>query len=331
MKYSVALIFGGEGCEHSVSRISAKNLSTLIDRSKYSLIRVFISEKGEWFIEYSGSLSPAFPTMMSGVGGLISEGRFIPIDVAIPALHGDLGEDGVIVGALRTAHIPFIGCDTASSAVCADKILTKSVADALNIPTAKWIFSSEEDPSIAKARAERDIGYPMFIKPALLGSSIGISKVRIAEDFCEAYRRASEKCGRLIIEECISVKAELECAYLGANGCDRYAVGAVLSNGRFYDFDEKYGSDSRTDTTVFGIDEEAELTVKGYAARLRELIGIKGLARLDFFLTDDGKILFNEINTFPGMTPTSLYPLLTEKMGYKKGEFINLLISEALL
>lgn len=329
MKRNVALIYGGEGFEHDISVSSAKNLLAFIDKSKYSVISVFISKSGEWFIENDAEKIMAFPACFSGKGGLFANGRLIPIDVAIPALHGDLGEDGVITGALRAAHIKFIGCGVLAGAVCADKIVTKMLADALKIPTAKWIFSETESAKTVKSRSEAQLSYPLFIKPAALGSSIGISKVEKSEDFVAAYKKARESCKRILIEEAAEVECELECAYLSLNGEDRFAVGKILCDGKFYDFNEKYNSFTATQTRL--TTSSVADSVIEMARRLKDAASVTGLARFDFFLCKNGEILFNEINTFPGMTSTSLYPSLTLDMGLKEGEFINRLLSEALL
>ena len=178
MKFTVALIYGGEGFEHDVSLVGAKNLSEMIDRSKYELVRVLITRGGEWFIEEEERMTPTFPVLLFGKSGLFANGTIINIDVAIPLLHGDLGEDGVIAGALRAAHIKYVGCEVLAGALCADKVAAKLIAEALGIPTAKWTFSDEREASAAAYAAETLFPYPMFIKPCSLGSSIGISRVR---------------------------------------------------------------------------------------------------------------------------------------------------------
>ena len=329
MKFTVALIYGGEGYEHDVSLVGAKNLSGMIDRERYDVVSVFISRSGEWFIEDNGSRIPTFPTFMEGRSGLLKNGDILEVDISIPLLHGDLGEDGVIVGALKAAHIKFVGCDVLAGAVCSDKIVTKLVCDALGMPTAKWTFSDKDDPSEALEKAERYFGYPMFIKPASLGSSIGISRVENEAEFREAYKSARLFSKRVLIEEEIKIKCELECAYLSSYGKNYFKVGRILSNGDFYDFDKKYISHTETDTKR--VNEDGEIEGSEMAKKLAEAVGIRQIARIDFFLVKDGRILFNEINTFPGMTKTSLYPLLTEKMGLERGEFINRLISETLI
>lgn len=329
MKRTVALIYGGEGFEHEISLVGAKNISAMISREQYDVIHVLISKTGEWFIEGKNHKTPTFPAFIMGKSGLFTEGKVIPIDVAVPLLHGDLGEDGVILGALRTAHIKTVGCGVLAGAVCADKITAKLVCEALGIPTARWTFSVDKDACAAAESAESTLRYPMFIKPAALGSSIGISKVFSREQFCKAYIDAHLLCERVLIEESVNVKHELECAYLGLSGKESYKIGEILAGGNFYDFEKKYRSETKTET-VF-TDKTIEKAVTDIADKLRVATGVKQIARFDFFISEDGAVLFNEINTFPGMTKRSLYPSLTVEMGYSEGEFINRLISEALL
>ena len=327
MKPTVALIYGGEGYEREISILCAKNLSTMIDREKYELVPVLIDENGEWSID--GIEGSVFPVFTDGIGGLISKNGLIKIDIAIPLLHGDKGEDGAIVGALKSAHVRFIGCDVLPSAIASDKISAKLIATALKIPTADWIFSIDQDCDGAILRAEQALSYPMFVKPSELGSSIGISKAYCRDELRLAYGTALKYSKRILIEKAVSVKSELECAYLTLNGKHVYKVGEVLSDGSFYDFDRKYNLYTKTSAELMRPDIEKAVT--DAADKLREAIGAYGIARFDFFLTEDEKIVFNEINTFPGMTKTSLYPLLTRRMGLLDGEFINRLIAEALI
>lgn len=329
MKKTIALIYGGEGREHKISVLSAKNLISMINRDTYSVISVYIAETGEWFIENENGRVPTFPVLLGGEGGLLQNGKITKIDLALPILHGELGEDGVIAGALRAAHIKALGCPTLAGAVTSDKITAKFISEALGIPTARWVFADGEPSSDALRRAEEKLSYPMFIKPSSLGSSIGISRVKNREEFKEAYKLASALDGRILIEEEIRIERELECAYLSSGGRHHFEVGEICLDGEFYDFGKKYESDTKT-SAFFG-DASVRERVISYSEALRGAIGIRGLSRLDFFLAEDGEVYFNEINCLPGMTKTSLYPLLTEKMGFGKGEFINILISEALV
>ena len=332
MKKTVALIYGGEGCEREISIASAENLSKLIDREKFEVVSVMISESGEWFIESGGTRESTFPIFLDGVSGLYKNGGVLKTDAAVPCLHGDFGEDGNIAGALRTAHIPFVGKSILAGAVCADKIVTKSVADSLGIPTAKWIFSNGREPTeTVRRRAEERLGYPMFIKPASTGSSIGITRVSSREQFADAYRDALSYTDRVLIEEALDVVSEIECAYLELCKISHFALGTVNTDGEFYDYKEKYAEESKIFACPVCIaDEDTKDAVISMSKKLRSALSVRDIGRFDFFLTRGGEVIFNEINTFPGMTDSSLYPSLTLNMGLTRGEFINLLLSETI-
>ena len=324
-KKTVALISGGEGREHEISLLSAKNLYALIDRSRYEVLDVFIDKDGAWYIREDGRLTPTFPTRLGEARGFISGSQIRGVAAAVPCLHGDLGEDGYVQGVLRLAGIPYVGQDVYASALTQDKIYTKLVAKSLGIPTADFIFLDGESTENA-AKAVKALGYPLIIKPSRLGSSYGIRIVRREDEFAEAYKYALSVSKRLLIEKLISFDYELECAYfLGSFA----PWGRILKGGSFYDFKAKYGGEAKTESRR-GADPEAEKRAVEYSSALTYAIGIHALSRIDFFVTCEGEIYFNEINAFPGMTDTSLYPRLTEELGFKTGEFINLLIEDAL-
>ena len=325
-KKTVALISGGEGREHDISLLSAKNLRELIDRSQYEILDVFIDKDGAWYIREGERLTPTFPARLGEARGFIYGSRVMGVAAAIPCLHGDLGEDGTVQGALTLAGIPYVGQDVYASALTQDKIYTKFCARALGIPTADFVFFDGEDGSEARRVTEEALGFPVIIKPARLGSSHGIQIARTREDFAKAYGKASAASKRLLVERLISYDHELECAYLLGQFVPS---GRVLSGGSFYGFDEKYGGKTKTEISS-GLNPKTEKRITEYSEALVRAIGIRSLSRLDYFVTREGAIYFNEINAFPGMTDTSLYPRLTEELSLGKGEFINLLIKDAL-
>ena len=333
MKKRIALIYGGEGRERKISVESAKSILRFIDRDTYEPIPVYVSEGGEWFFSYDGEIgrNPTFPIMKNGVSGLFTENGILKIDAAIPALHGDFGEDGKIQGALDAAHINYIGCGACAGALTSDKILTKAIADSLEIPTARWTWGYGEDgATYALSEAIRKFGFPMFIKPSGLGSSIGACRVNTEEEFYRAYSEAASYDKRVVIEELVKIKEEAECAYLNFGSPRFAATGRVKNDGSFYSYEAKY-CDSSTAKTLHGVrDPQKEAEILNAAERLVGIIGIRHLARIDFFIDTNDRLLFNEINTFPGMTEHSLYPLLCEDMGLQPGEFINLLLSSAI-
>lgn len=334
MKKRIALIYGGEGCEREISTLGAKNLFSMIDKERYVLTPVFISSDGSWFIRENFSEKdsrPTFPVYMDKRSGLLLDGDILDVSAAIPALHGDFGEDGRIQGALDTAHIPYIGCGVSAGALAADKIYTKIIAEHLGIPTARWIvFQSGDDPYTTAAKAEEIFGYPSFIKPPTLGSSIGAHKASTRTEFLKALEDARALGdGRVLIEEYIDSECEIECALLNFGTKQIFSGGKILTDGKFYDYDGKYGETSNIKTEHGNFrDTELSRLSKIYAEKISRFLSLRHVSRIDFLLSRCGRLYFNEINTFPGMTNASLYPSMTEDMGYRRGEFINLLLSE---
>ncbi len=334
MKKSVALIFGGEGCEREISVRSARNIYEMIDREKYSVLPIYISESGDWYAQRempSGEMSydiPTFPVRIGGKSGFLVKGHVGTVSVALPILHGEYGEDGVIQGALEAAHIRYIGCDVISGAVASDKAYTKSVAESLGIPTAKWVSSDGLSREEIKKLAEEKFGYPMFIKPARRGSSIGASRVDAEEDFYPAYDAAAHH-GRVIVEEYIAVSHEVECGFFSLSGKTHVHPGGTIdTHGAFYDFDTKYTATDGVKTSHGAALTPERAKIADMARRLAAALDMRHVGRIDFLVGEGREIYFNEINTIPGMTKTSLFPLITEDMGFEKGEFINRLIEE---
>ena len=339
----VALIFGGRGFERQVSVEGAKFLFPKIDGSLYEKILVFITPRGDWRTPISKNCSPEelalgkcdtvalAPACIGGVGGLMSLGAFLPISAAIPLLHGDFGEDGSIQGALESARIPYVGCGVRASAVCIDKAFTKIVAEHLGIKTVPWILAINESKESAKARAEESIGYPMFIKPSGLGSSIGASSVEDESEFEECYEKAARCEHRILIERRIDVKKELECAYFSQGSKEIFTKpGEITLGGGFYDYETKYFSGGTARTSVGGsLDAETEEKLISYARAIAELVGLRALSRIDFFLDSEGELYFNEINTFPGFTKSSLYPAMLGEIGISAENLVTALIEDA--
>ena len=328
MKKRVALIYGGEGAERDISKSSAENLYSKIDKNKYDVLSIEILENGNWkAVTEDGKYIDTYPVMLCGTSGFLLNGKIRQTDCAIPCLHGDFGEDGVVQGALTLAHIKYVGQDVYASAMTSDKAYSKLAAAHLKIPTADWIITDCEDFGKAKEKAEARLNYPMFIKPSRLGSSYGIAPVLSETDFEKAYRHARSFDKRILIEELVDFDYEVECALFDGGERKISAGGRVLSGGRFYDFDSKYNRALSPHTEAeSGAFPEIEKRISSYTEALADFIGIRHISRFDFFVTHDKKIYFNEINAFPGMTATSLYPRLTEDMGFRPGEFINLII-----
>ena len=341
MKKRVALISGGVGYEREISERSAENLFSFIDQNRYEIFLVHIHADGRWYIsrgeckkyikssECEEEYDECFPAMLGGVSGFFTKFGTIHVDCAIPCLHGDFGEDGNIQGALSTARISYIGQSVYASALTSDKIYTKIIAKSLGIPTAKWVVSDGETCESAKRKAEANLSYPLFIKPARLGSSYGASPIFCEGEFENAFIAAKDYGSRLLIEQLVKFDHELECALFDDGQRMIFPGGRVLSDGVFYDYTSKYTETISHKTEVkTAAYTSTEKKIAEYSAALADIIGIRHLSRFDFFVTKDEKIFFNEINAFPGMTATSLYPRLVEGVGKKHGDFINLLIDK---
>ena len=347
-KKTVALIFGGTGCERDISVLSAKNLYPYFDKGKFRVLPVFIDESGAWLTDadYSspaldgfissakaGKAAYTHPVRLGIKRGFITECGIIECHSAFPMLHGDGGEDGAVQGALRTAGIATVGCDTLSSAVCLDKGFTKAVAESMNIPVVPWIYITEGDEESFICEAERAIGYPLFIKPSRLGSSVGAGIAKNRYELRRAFRAAREAGGeRILAERFIENAREIECGFYSARGKLLFTdPGEISSSFGFYDYSSKYTAETHaTVSDISKIDSSTSEKIKEYARALVLRLGCMGMSRIDFFLDGCGNIYFNEINTIPGMTEGSLYPRLLARCGISTERMLTELIEDTL-
>lgn len=326
-KLRVALIFGGAGAEHEISLRGGEYLLRHIDKERYIPIPIVIEKGGAWRSFPDGAALTV--RLTEGGARIARSGRGFKIDVAFPLLHGDFGEDGKIAGLLESLGVAYVGCDVLSGAVAADKLLCKAVAESLGIPTVRGLaITSPTSCEVARELAEREIGYPMFIKPSGLGSSVGAAKADSPEKFDAAYLGAARHGDRILIEEYLADRRELECSYF--DGCDDpYLPPSEVIPVGVYSYDEKYSDTSRARCIVRArVTEGVRATLRDYSERLVRALGIRQLSRIDFFLSD-GIIYFNEINTMPGFTETSLFPLSVEAAGISGKELITRLIDGA--
>ncbi len=340
---TVALIFGGEGREHDISVMGADFIAGELEKADLSVLKVLIRKNGEWCISQSriasckdmdggkAELMPTYPIRLGGECGFLTDTKITPVSAALPLLHGELGEDGVVQGALRCAGIPCIGCDTVCGALGIDKAFTKLVASDAGIPVARGIYSSEhEDKASFARRAEKEIGYPMFIKPTRLGSSIGAGIAHTPSELDTALDTALEAGGgRVIAEELLSPVRELECGVMCINGKFLFTnIGEISCKGGFYDYDNKYADGSTASVcTHASISEADRALIISYARIIAERLGVRGLSRIDFLKCGE-RIYFNEINTMPGMTAVSMFPLLAEQAGMPMHKLLAALVNE---
>ncbi len=349
-KLSLGILFGGKSSEYEVSLSSAYALLSNVDREKYDVLTIGITKDGKWYLFegdiekirdgswYCSDVSEVFfaPTYGKKVMGVLRDGGKIEklkLDVVFPVLHGRFGEDGRVQGLLSVAGIPAVGCGCTAAAVCMDKALTKTVVGAANIVRqAKAVVAlSGDDTKALRRRAEHEIGYPMFVKPASSGSSVGCSKVKDGSAFDKAVNSAFAEDEKILIEECITGR-EIEVAVLEEGGRLTVSVPAEIDVGssEFYDYETKYVSDESSFYIPARIDEEAQKNASATAAKIFTALGCRGLSRVDFFYTAEGELIFNEINTLPGFTPISMYPKLMGHAGIGYSELIDRLIASAL-
>lgn len=346
MKKNIVLLFGGQSTEHDISRRSVMTFIEHIDRDTYDVILLGITKKGRWLL-FEGETDRIIADTWAEVGvpahispdatekALIVERETglekYGIHAVIPVLHGLYGEDGSVQGLFRLAGIPYVGCGILASAVAMDKFYTKVVVKPLGIRQAKWIGVYEEcyDKGEVAEEVAGTFGYPVFVKPSNAGSSIGVSMASGPEDLDKALKLAFEHDRKVLIEENI-VGREVECAVYGNLDPMASDVGEIIAADDFYDFDAKYNSaDSKT---IVGapMPEGTRQEIREAAVAIFKAVDGRGLSRVDFFIEDGtGQVVFNEINTFPGFTSISMYPMLMKGQGVTMTELINGLIDLA--
>lgn len=346
-KQTIAVLFGGQSSEHEISCMSAVNVIEQIDRERYELLLIGITKEGRW-IKADGVEEIRDGSWRERKTGavllpdavqrcLIVHERTaftkVEIDLVFPILHGLYGEDGTVQGLCELAGIPYVGCGVAASAVAMDKGITKLLVRSLGIDQADFLLITEIDLAdmvAVTARVEEKFSYPVFVKPCNAGSSCGVTKARNRDELAEAFREAACYDRRILVEEAIAGH-EIECAVLGGGKMQVQAsgVGEILAAADFYDYEAKYfNAESRTmaDPPLPGGCAER---VREAAVKIFRAIDGYGLARVDFFVTDGGRVVFNEINTMPGFTAISMYPMLWEARGKSKKVLIQELIDLA--
>ena len=350
-KLSLAVIFGGRSSEHEVSLMSATSIIKNLSREKYDIHMVGITKEGKWLL-YTGDVDklvssewestdciPAFISPDPTVHGLVAlkDGGCdtIHLDCVFPVLHGKNGEDGTIQGLFKLSGIPFVGCDTLSSAVCMDKAVTHSLLSAANIEQAHylWFYSDRFDaaPDTIKNRIQARLDFPVFVKPANAGSSVGVSRVDRFEDLDAAIIKAAREDSKIVVEEGIKGQ-EVECAVLGNRDAEASIVGEIGASAEFYDYDDKYVNGTSKLYIPARIDEETAEKIRETAVRAYKWLGCSGLARVDFFVTeDDRRVVLNEVNTLPGFTSISMYPKLWETTELPYSQLLDRLIELAFM
>lgn len=347
-KQRILILFGGTSPEHEVSRNSAAAMVKHIDTDRFDVMKIGITKEGKWFLteasseemsdgrwETHSSNREAFVSPDRSVHGVVCEGEKIRIDCVFPMFHGECGEDGTIQGLFEIAGLPYVGAGVASSACSMDKTLTKILAARTGVRQAAYYMISRQD-FITNAigiigEIEETLGaYPMFVKPASTGSSVGITKVKDREELFEGIKTALSYGPKVLVEETIKGR-EFETAVLGNAEPRAARVGEVISAQEFYTYEAKYSTTLQKTQIVTDVAEEKLDEFRDWAVRIYKEMGCAGMARVDFFYEDGtGDVVFNELNTIPGFTPTSMYPQMWQATGLEYHELISKLIDLAM-
>ena len=347
-KIKVGIIFGGKSAEHEVSLQSAKNIIEAIDKDKYEPVLIGVDKKGKWLLMDNttfllNSEDPKFIKLNNEKGQSVafvpqSNGRITnldthqsdkSIDVVFPILHGPFGEDGTMQGLLKLANIPFVGASVLGSAVGMDKDVMKRLLRDAEIPIGKFLVCKEKDiPTYEEV--VKHIGLPFFVKPANMGSSVGVSKVSEKKDFDRAIQEAFMYDKKILIEENVKGR-EIECSVLGNDDPITSIPGEIIPNHEFYSYEAKYiDKHGATFEIPAKLSDEIIKKVQTLAIKTFKTLSCEGLGRVDFFLKEKGDVLVKEINTIPGFTSISMYPKLWEASGISYTELIDRLIQLAL-
>ncbi len=351
-KMCIVVLFGGMSSEHEVSRVSAGTFVDQLDRQRYELLTIGITKDGRWLYTEATSAQMAdgsWEELPGNMPCVVSPDRadhglilFTPAgqvekvraDVVIPVLHGLWGEDGTVQGLLELAGIPYVGCGVLASAICMDKAVANAMFDASGIPHTKWLSATrweiECDPEGVCDGVIAKLGWPIFVKPANAGSSVGITKAHDRTELKEAIRLALANDRKVVFEAFVDGH-EVECAVIGSDPAVSTRPGEILAGAEFYTYDDKYKNGVSQVVIPAKLPEEKLDEVKTYAAMAYTALGCEGLARCDFFVEKNtGRVLINEINTLPGFTPISMYPKLMEHEGIPVPALIDRLIALAL-
>ncbi|MBM4429530.1 MAG: D-alanine--D-alanine ligase [Chloroflexi bacterium] len=353
-KIRIGIIFGGRSGEHEVSLLSAQSVMAALDRDKYEVIPLGITREGHWLIggdpmaELKARLAGAGTTAVR-VGGqalqaeLSASRALLPgleeaglpyVDVLFPVLHGPYGEDGTVQGLFELAGIPYVGSGVLGSALAMDKAAMKSIFRAEGLPCVDHLllmrWEWEQDQQSVLRRVQHRIGYPCFVKPANLGSSVGVSKAHNRDELVQAIDLAARYDRRLLVEEAVDAR-EIECSVLGNDRPQASVLGEVVPKREFYDYEAKY-LDDRTELIIpVALPASKVAEIQMLAVRAFVALDCAGLARADFLMSrDSGQVYVNELNTIPGFTAMSMYPKLWEASGLSYPKLLDQVIELAL-
>jgi len=347
---NLAVIFGGMSTEHDVSIVSGTSVIKNLDKSKYSIIPIYLDKEGKWYkynIEISKIPEINVGDKIENITEIENIFTFLnKVDCIFPVLHGLYGEDGSLQGMFELIKKPYVGCKVLSSSISMDKVYTKIILDRANIKQAKYVYirkykeeyiyiGDEFDEKRYSLKdvvkvVEDKISFPMFIKPSNSGSSIGINRAKNIEELEEYIKYASKYDNKILIEEGIQGR-EVECAVLGNEEVEASCIGEIIPAGDFYSFDSKYKDSGSIIMIPAEISENKSEEIKDIAIKAFKAVDGKGLSRVDFFIENDSQdVYINEINTLPGFTKISMYPKLFEQEGMSYSKLLDNLVDLAM-
>lgn len=333
---NIAVVFGGKSTEHDISCISAAFILSLL--SEHTVCKIGITRDGQWYRTtaseediktgaWTSLPNEPVDVSLNKKAFVYSDTAFCP-DVIFPVLHGKNGEDGTVQGLFELMGIPYVGCRVLGSALCMDKIAAKAAFAAAGIRQVPYVTAERGETLSSIVERAQALQYPVFVKPANAGSSIGITKCTAPEQVPDALQQAFEVDRRVVIEQGLMQMKEVEVAVLGNDKVVTSVTGMIRPANDFYDFEAKYVSENSALIIPSGLEQEPQL--REIAEKAYRACDCKGLARVDFMIAPDGKIYLNEINTLPGFTQISMYPKLFEASGIPARKLVDTLLSLAL-
>lgn len=323
----LVILFGGRSAEHEVSCVTAAHVLSAVDPERYEVVPVGIAEDGQWVMAEG----------RPGDAALVAEGPGVdpsvltPESLAFPLVHGPLGEDGTIQGVLELAGIPYVGSGVLASALCMDKAMAKDVLSGAGMDQVRYLALRDievDDGTLDEAAAE--LGFPLFVKPANLGSSVAVTKAHDVEEMASAVKLALAYDEWVVLEEAVEAR-EIECGLLGYGRLRASVPGEVRPSHEFYDYEDKYQAGAAEILVPAPLPPEVVEEVQGLAVAAGHALRVDGMARVDFFYEEKGRgLLVNEVNTIPGFTPISMYPKMWEASGIGYSDLIEHLVDAAL-
>ena len=336
----LVVLFGGESAEHDVSCETARHVVAAVDPARFQVDAIGITRAGEWLRTDVGELVEGgrvaeLPASLETVGNAIApltavEASDTPV-VVLPLLHGPMGEDGTVQGMLDLAGVPYVGSGVLGSALCMDKAMAKQAAASFGIAQARWVTVHADDITAAtSAELMAELGAVTFVKPANMGSSVGVSRATTAAELAEALATAASYDELIVVEEAVEAR-EIEVGVLGNRKLSASIPGEIVPGDEFYSYDDKYHDGVAEAIIPASLSAEATEEVRSLACRVGEALRVQGLARIDFFYEEHGRgFLLNEVNTMPGFTPISMFPKLWEASGVTYSDLISKLADLAI-